>query len=113
MNITSARYKTTDRREFAAMLCRVNMGLLGHCFIYEAQLMAGTALTEGRLLLRVQEGGGPARGLFQVEPETALDLYRNFVNDPRINAGACSYAPRQFGRIDQPLQLQHAPRMAG
>jgi hypothetical protein len=45
-----------------------------------AQLLLGTALHEsGGLVHRVQMGGGPARGLFQMEPNTHDDIWNNFL----------------------------------
>ena len=46
----------------------------------ELELMVGTAATESRLYQRVQIGGGPARGVFQMEPDTATDLYINYLS---------------------------------
>ncbi|WP_216670973.1 hypothetical protein [Mangrovicoccus sp. HB161399] len=45
-----------------------------------AQLLLGTALHEsGGLKFRRQLGSGPARGLFQMEPATHNDLWKNFL----------------------------------
>jgi hypothetical protein len=41
-------------------------------------LMLGTAATESLLIHRVQIGG-PARGLWQMEPATAISLYNDFL----------------------------------
>jgi hypothetical protein len=38
-------------------------------------LLLGTAATESGLRRIQQSGGGPARGLFQIEPSTARDLH--------------------------------------
>lgn len=43
------------------------------------QLLLGTALVESRLVHRRQIGGGPARGLFQMEPATHDDIWSNFL----------------------------------
>lgn len=44
------------------------------------QLLLGTALQEsGSLKYRVQLGGGPARGLFQMEGGTHDDIWNNFL----------------------------------
>lgn len=43
------------------------------------QLLLGTALAESGLTERVQWGGGPARGLFQMEPATHDDIWANFL----------------------------------
>jgi hypothetical protein len=43
------------------------------------ELLLGTALQESGLVHRVQLGGGPARGLFQMEPNTHDDIWANFL----------------------------------
>src|SRR3569832_707490 len=43
------------------------------------ELMRGTALVESGLVNRRQIGGGPARGLFQMEPATHDDIWNNFL----------------------------------
>src|SRR5260221_162978 len=43
------------------------------------ELLLGTALQESGLTYRVQLGGGPARGLFQMEPNTHDDIWDNFL----------------------------------
>jgi len=44
------------------------------------QLVLGTGIQEGLLVLRRQLGNGPARGLFQMEPATHDDCWKNFLN---------------------------------
>jgi hypothetical protein len=43
------------------------------------QLMIGTALQESRLTYLVQLGGGPAVGVYQIEPDTHDDIWRNYL----------------------------------
>jgi len=43
------------------------------------ELLLGTAIVESDLLLRKQLGGGPARGLFQMEPVTHDDIWANYL----------------------------------
>lgn len=42
-------------------------------------LMLGTALTESKLSALLQYGGGPALGLFQIEPPTLEDIYKRYL----------------------------------
>ncbi len=42
-------------------------------------LLLGTALTESGLSALVQRRGGPALGLYQIEPRTHADLWRNYL----------------------------------
>lgn len=46
------------------------------------QLLLGTALQESGLCHRRQIGGGPALGLFQIEPATYQDQYDNYLRYP-------------------------------
>lgn len=43
------------------------------------ELLLGTALQESRLQYLHQLGGGPARGVFQMEPATHKDLWENYL----------------------------------
>ena len=54
-------------------------GLLGHCHRDEMRLMLGTAVAESGLRTRRQGGGGPARGLWQMEPSSARDVFVNYL----------------------------------
>jgi len=49
------------------------------CRKEEFMLLLGTAAVESDLVHRRQLGGGPARGLWQMEPATADDIIRNYV----------------------------------
>jgi len=44
------------------------------------ELLLGTALQESGLIYRRQIGGGPALGLFQMEPATHDDIWANFLH---------------------------------
>jgi len=55
---------------------------LRHLDLYSpaaSNLMLGTALVESRLIHRRQIGGGPARGLFQIEKPTFDDVYGRYL----------------------------------
>lgn len=43
------------------------------------QLLLGTAIQESGLSARRQVGGGPALGLYQMEPNTANDIWSNYL----------------------------------
>jgi hypothetical protein len=43
------------------------------------QLLLGTALQESDLRATVQDGGGPALGYFQMEPNTHNDIWTNYL----------------------------------
>jgi hypothetical protein len=44
-----------------------------------AELVLGTAIQESRLQYLKQLGNGPALGLFQMEPNTFLDIWHNYL----------------------------------
>lgn len=47
------------------------------------RLMLGTAASESSLLHRTQLGGGPALGVWQMEPTTAVDMVRYLIEHRR------------------------------
>ena len=49
-------------------------------------LLLGTAATESGLRRTPQHGGGPARGVFQIEPTTARDLHTWLLARPAFRA---------------------------
>jgi hypothetical protein len=53
------------------------------------QLLLGTAIQESNLVARRQIGGGPALGLFQMEPATHDDCWANYLK----------YLPGLAGRV--------------
>lgn len=65
---------------------------LHHLDLYSpaaSNLMLGTALVESGLIHRRQIGGGPARGLFQIERATFEDVYGRYLrNRQRLLARA-------------------------
>jgi hypothetical protein len=52
---------------------------LGHANDNEVSLLLGTAAAESSLKYRKQLGGGPARGLWQMESRTAKDIFENYL----------------------------------
>jgi len=71
---------TVDSPEkLALMMVDLNRQLVGHSLLKEMKLMIGTSSTESNFTLRDQLGGGPAKGLFQMEPNTAKSIYNDFL----------------------------------
>lgn len=71
-----------EKTTLLAMILSVTEALMGRqCRIKEAALLLGTAAVESDMRHRVQIGGGPARGLFQMEPGMtgALDIFVNYL----------------------------------
>ena len=63
------------------------------------ELVLGTALQESRLKYIKQLGRGPALGLFQMEPATHNDIWKNYLK----------FKPELAGRV---AQLSHSVRPA-
>ena len=53
------------------------MGLYSHA---ASNLLLGTAIQESRLTYLKQLGGGPALGVYQIEPATLRDIHENYLN---------------------------------
>lgn len=66
-------------RDAIALIVDVNESLLGHADIDECALMLGTMAVESAFQFREQLGGGPARGIFQMEPATAQDIFEHYL----------------------------------
>ena len=65
------------------------------------ELLLGTAIQESRLVYLKQIGGGPALGLFQMEPATELDLVKNYIwYRPELHAKMMAF-PRYVELYEQ------------
>lgn len=65
------------------MVKEVCLALTGRAPKEAVALMLETAAAESGFNTRVQMGGGPARGLWQVEPATADDIFKNYLVERR------------------------------
>ena len=68
-----------DLGQFKALLVRPVLDQLGLGGSAALNLLTGTALVESGLVWLRQNGGGPALGLWQMEPATHDDIWRNFL----------------------------------
>lgn len=68
-----------DLKQFRDYVIRPTLALLNLGGAAAEQLLLGTALTESGLIWLHQMGSGPARGVYQIEPATHDDLWRNFL----------------------------------
>jgi len=68
-----------SRQDLAFCMVDVFEDLLGHATRNEVALGIGTIATESGFAIRSQIGGGPARGIAQMEPDTAYDIFDNFL----------------------------------
>lgn len=70
----------TNPGEIAGAMYDLNNEFLGHARREEIELMVGTCAYESSLgKFRIQKSGGPAKGIMQIEPITAADLWGFFL----------------------------------
>lgn len=67
------------RAEIVSLIKTVCLKLTGHANDNEVKLLLGTAAAESGLIFRKQLDDGPARGLWQMEPTTAYDIFQNYL----------------------------------
>ena len=70
---------TQTPEEMVTLIVEINYRLLGRVRLEEVMLMVGTVATESAFRHRRQIGGGPALGLFQIEPDTAAGIYMSYL----------------------------------
>lgn len=69
-------------------------------------LLLGTAVTESGLVYLVQHGGGPALGLYQIEPATHRDLYHSYLRyQPALREAAIRLAAQRDWQKPDDAQL--------
>ncbi len=72
--------------EFRSELVQPTLARLGKPSLAAEELLLGTALVESDLKARLQDNGGPALGLFQMEPTTHDDMWKNYlVREPSLS----------------------------
>lgn len=76
-------------------------------------IVMGTGLQESRFMYIKQNGGGPALGFFQMEPNTAHDIWDNFVDyKPVLRAKLAKLMAPQPNRVLQlTSNIQYAAAM--
>jgi predicted transglutaminase-like cysteine proteinase len=90
-----------DPFQFALLVIRPTLQGLGLHSLAAERLLLGTALAESGLR-KLKQDGGPALGLYQVEPDTHVDLYRNWLRFRPALAGKLA----AFRLADQPRGSQ-------
>ena len=65
--------------DFKTQIIVPTLGVLGLYSEAAVNLLLGTAIQESRLTYLKQRGGGPALGLFQIEPTTLDDIYFRYL----------------------------------
>lgn len=65
--------------QFRELVVRPALIYIGHHSLDAENLVLGTAIVESKLTYLKQLGGGPALGLFQMEPRTHDDIWENYL----------------------------------
>ncbi len=68
-----------DIDQFKEYVIDPTLETLGLYSVAASELLLGTAIQESRLTYLKQLGGGPALGVFQMEPATHDDLWENYL----------------------------------
>lgn len=68
-----------EPQQFRLEVIRPTLRRLGLWSLAAERLLLGTAITESGLEYLVQHRGGPARGVYQIEPATHDDVWGNFL----------------------------------
>jgi len=92
-----------DPRDFLDCVIRPVLARLALGGAAAETLLLGTALHESGGLRRLrQAGGGPALGLYQIEPATHADILENFLAfRPDLAARVAGLAAQWPGRVEQ------------
>ncbi len=73
------RHMKHVRNEIVPLIRDVCQRFLGRTRDNEVRLLLGTAAAESSLIHRKQIGGGPARGIWQMEPGTGVDIFEKYL----------------------------------
>lgn len=84
-----------NARHFRELVVRPTLEMLGLHSAAAESLLLGTAAHESKLSYLCQLGGGPALGVYQIEPATHSDVWRNFL---RYRAGMAAQVWRIASR---------------
>lgn len=68
-----------DVKQFREVVIRPALKLIKLWSPEAEELLLGTALQESRLTYLKQLGSGPAKGVFQMEPNTHNDIWKNYL----------------------------------
>ena len=68
-----------DPQHFLAYVVRPSLESIGLWSEAAERLLLGTAIAESQLTWLRQHGGGPARGVYQIEPATHDDIWANYL----------------------------------
>jgi hypothetical protein len=92
-----------DREQFVDLIIDPILDALQLNSLAARELLLGTALQESGLKYLAQLGNGPARGIFQMEPATHDDIWKNFL----------AYKPDLANRLQGTAIKQSAEMMVG
>jgi hypothetical protein len=96
--------KTQNAQRFLDETIRPTLNELGLGGNAAEELLLGTAIQESDLVHRTQIGGGPALGLYQMEPDTHNDIWENFLEyRPQLKDRVSAFLTSE----DKLYNLQH------
>lgn len=100
--------------DFRRLVIRPALEKLGLWSLVAQELLLGTALQESGLDALVQRGGGPALGVYQIEPETHRDIWENYLHyhDGLMQAVIALTAPWPDRRLQLVTNLNYATVIA-
>ena len=90
-----------DPEQFRRLVIRPAVRRLGLWSPAAERLLLGTALTESGLTWLAQKGGGPALGIFQIEPATHADVWANYLAYREDLASRVAWLASSGSRQDQ------------
>ena len=108
-NSTEAKRRAQHLLDSAIRPALVSIGL--HSVAAE-ELLLGTAIVESQLVHRRQIGGGPALGLFQMEPDTHHDIWMNYLSNPQFKGLAARVGLLVVPYKDNLTALEHGDTYA-
>jgi len=76
-----------DPAQFRELIVRPVLQALKKWSVAAENLLLGTALQESGLRYLKQIGGGPALGVYQMEPATHDDIWKNYIRQGRDELG--------------------------
>lgn len=94
-----------DVRQLKTEIVRPTLFAIDLWSLAAENLLTGTALAETRAAYVRQVGGGPALGLWQMEPATHDDCWQNFLRFPAQSRFATDIRAMLGGDISQVEQL--------
>ena len=102
-------------QQFRINIVEDTLAMIGERSVSAVELLLGTAIQESSLTYLVQLGGGPAAGLFQMEPATHNDIWKNYLSfreDLALRVLTLSFTPGTPNAMEMIGNMHYACAMA-